>query len=367
MQSTLFFPLNFRMRVVVLLLLLLRLAAAWAVEHNVTINTSHPVFVTSSKFLSWTMDAGETARWGRERTDFWTNATVRALAKRLGPSFFRYGGTSQDFTSYNFSGNYFPANQVDPTRPVVIMNDTVFDGLVDFVKAVNWDLIFGANLGTYRTAEGAWDPSAFQSLLEYAVSEKGYELAGWELGNEPDLFYKHNITITPARAMVDFQKFRQSLESVSAKGKVLGPDTALSPEHYLTSFLNNATAAAGDPGPLDIATYHFYYGPGSSRPHGLTWPEFHSPEVLDRFLTAATTTLDASKSWQNGSKSRALWVGETSSTYGGGTSNASASFVAGFMWLDKLALAARLRHSVVCRQVFGHAKYAAVGYDNVVR
>ena len=56
---------------------------------------------------------------------------------------------------------------------------------------------------------------------------------------------------------------------------------------------------------------------------------------------------------------------ETSSTYGGGTANASASFVAGFMWLDKLALAARLNHSVVCRQVFGHASYAAVGYDNL--
>ena len=35
------------------------------------------------------------------------------------------------------------------------------------------------------------------------------------------------------------------------------------------------------------------------------------------------------------------------------------------MWLDKLALAARLNHSVVCRQVFGHASYSAVGYDNV--
>ena len=102
------------------------------------------------------------------------------------------------------------------------------------------------------------------------------------------------------------------------------------------------------------------------------WPDvacLPQPENTGSLLTTAQDTLSAAKTtgWlaSNSGKSKEIWVGETSSTYGGGTANASASFVAGFMWLDKLALAARLNHSVVCRQVFGHARYSAVGYDNV--
>lgn len=84
-----------------------------------------------------------------------------------------------------------------------------------------------------------------------------------------------------------------------------------------------------------------------------------------RFLFDAQKFLNLSKDWIAEKQGRELWLGETSSTYGGGTANASASFVAGFLWLDKLAIAARLQHSVVCRQVFGHAAYSAIGEDNM--
>ena len=48
---------------------------------DVTIQADAVVFTTAERFLSWTMDAGETGHWGRERAGFWYNARVRSLAR----------------------------------------------------------------------------------------------------------------------------------------------------------------------------------------------------------------------------------------------------------------------------------------------
>ena len=44
------------------------------------------------------------------------------------------GGTSEDYTAYNFTGSYHPTNPA----PDMVMNETVFDGLVDFANSVGW-------------------------------------------------------------------------------------------------------------------------------------------------------------------------------------------------------------------------------------
>ena len=140
------------------------------------------------------------------------------------------------FTAYNFSGRFFPVEHPDPTRRTLVLNETVLDGLVDFCDAVGWELVFGANLGTYRTAgatseESSWDASAFRSLAQY-VKRKGHAVAGWELGNEPDLMAKdHNISISPAVEARDFAEYarvlREELGAAAGRYRIIGPDTAL--------------------------------------------------------------------------------------------------------------------------------------------
>lgn len=94
-----------------------------------------------------------------------------------------------------------------------------------------------------------------------------------------------------------------------------------------------------------VFSFSSYYVNGRSA----TREDFLSPEVLDSFATAIHDVLEIVEATVPGKK---VWLGETSSAYGGGAPQLSNTYVAGFMWLDKLGLAARRGIDVVMRQVF---------------
>ena len=57
-------------------------------------------------------------------------------------------------------------------------------------------------------------------------------------------------------------------------------------------------------------------------------PDFFSVPLLDRFISVARLTQSYVNGYQPGTE---LWLGETSSTYDGGTPVLSTGYVAGFM------------------------------------
>ena len=67
------------------------------------------------------------------------------------------------------------------------------------------------------------------------------------------------------------------------------------------------------------------------------------------------------------SMKRPLWLGETSSAYGGGAHGLSDRYVATFLWLDKLGQAAVHGYQVVIRQSFYHGCYAMIGEKKYIR
>ncbi len=86
--------------------------------------------------------------------------------------------------------------------------------------------------------------------------------------------------------------------------------------------------------------------------------QFYDAQLLDSFITEIQEIRKIIM--ESGAGSISPWLGETSSAYDGGVPGVSDSYVAGFMWLDKLGVAARLNHGVVVRQTFYGGSYSLI-------
>ena len=79
---------------------------------------------------------------------------------------------------------------------------------------------------------------------------------------------------------------------------------------------------------------HSYYEHGTTA----VLPDFFDPNILDMFMEAANETMIETLKHNI---SVELWLGETSSCYGGGAPVLSGSYIAGFM------------QAVICRDIGG--------------
>ncbi|XP_014426294.2 heparanase isoform X1 [Pelodiscus sinensis] len=334
----------------------------------------------SPAFLSLTLDAN-LAREPRF-VAILGSPKLRTLARGLSPGFLRFGGTRTDFLIFDPEKNStleerdlweLQVNQgicgvrsIPTTVEELLLsqwpiqektllreqawkkyeNTTITRSTVDilysFAKCSKLDLIFGLN-ALLRKDGLQWDSSNAQLLLDYCASQH-YDMS-WELGNEPNSFRKKSgIYIDGFQLGQDFIHLYHLLRNYSSyrNSKLYGPDVGQprkNTQKLLKSFLKSGGKV------IDSVTWHHYYVNGRSA----TREDFLSPEVLETFITAVTDVLQIVDGTVPGKK---VWLGETSSAYGGGAPRLSNTYVAGFMWLDKLGLSARLGIDVVMRQVF---------------
>ncbi|XP_062605314.1 heparanase-like [Saccostrea cucullata] len=232
------------------------------------------------------------------------------------------------------------------------MTARMWDEIHEFVQKASLDLIFDLNV-LLRTKDDQWNSSNAELLLKYTQS-RGYRMAGWELGNEPNSFHHLNSSINVTAESLGqayFQLSQMLAKFPQIQGRIFtGPSTTqLNKDptvRYFTEFLKTPGG-----GTVTSPNFHQYYVNGRTA----TVNDFTNSEILDSFQEELKT---GNKIIQGMGDKRKLWLGETSSAYGGGAEGLSDAFVAAFMWLDKLGMAAKNSVDVVLRQSFYGGKYA---------
>ena len=245
-----------------------------ATVQRIEIQTNRAVHTVDDKFISFTLDTGGLPS-GYSDMDM-ESPDVLALVSGIGPGYIRLSGGAADSMGFDSTGdgsalaaaaglttdgsasqhcvgddcgNCDAANgphgaprKVLP-GPVTWFNKSAWDRVNWLAAATNFELIFGLNSLARAATDAPWDGRYGQSeLIALAASENvsRYPVAGFELGNEPDLFCRGNNSILPEQMAKDFIALRSTLDRFkpvpgNSAGKpgyeprrfrLLGPDTA---------------------------------------------------------------------------------------------------------------------------------------------
>ncbi|XP_026943360.1 heparanase isoform X2 [Sagmatias obliquidens] len=284
-------------------------------------STERPVHLVSPAFLSFTIDAN-LATDPRFLT-FLGSSKLRTLARGLSPAYLRFGGTKTDFLIF------------DPKK------EPTFEERSYWQSQVNQDICESGSVPSdvERRLKLEW-PFQEQLLLREQYQKKFRN----STYSKPNSFRKKaGIFIDGLQLGEDFMELHKLLgKSAFKNAKLYGPDVG-QPRGKTVKMLKSFLKAGGEV--IDSVTWHHYYLNGRIA----TKEDFLNPDVLDTFISSVQKIFQAVEEARPHKK---VWLGETSSAYGGGAPLLSNTFAAGFMWLDKLGLSARMGIEVVMRQVF---------------
>lgn len=332
-----------------------------------------PSHFVHERFVSFTMDVYRT-RWGGWNGCDLSDATNIALAKAMGPCFLRIGGTEGDNTTYDMSTpaadpSYVPSSRGSDSSsasdiPHGTMTAKQWDDVNTFASAAGWNVVFGLNIfDGWEQGTRTWDPTRTLELMQY-TKDKGYNVVGWELGNEPNLASKDLEAAEVGNSFATlFDKISEIYDSTGGGTKespwLVGPDVTKGgvQDGY---FANTLTEIGYSPG-IDIVTWHHYYVAGSGSPVDAS--DFTDVSFLDSYAETASQAHDAFDLYRSGrsaatGRSTHLWMGETSGAGGStsGSEDVMDKFMGIFWFADKLGVAASNGHTVVARQEWMEAR-----------
>jgi hypothetical protein len=236
------------------------------------------------------------------------NRPLVELFRLLGPGILRIGANDVDRASWNGA-----MEGLTPILPAQI------DALVEFLKATQWQVIYGVNMAR-NTLENAASEAA------YVASRLGASLVAWELGNEPDLYIRNEYR--PAGwnyedFISEWRTYRDAMAAASPGVPFSGPATSYNLDDFTLPF-------ARDEGSRVPLLTHHYYRASRDDPYStlelLLEPD---PELVEEL-----TTLVATASEQG--MTQGVRIAEFNNFYNGGVPNVSNAFGTSLWLIDFL-------------------------------
>ncbi|CAA6669961.1 unnamed protein product [Spirodela intermedia] len=318
--------------------------AGGVIEGTAFVDGRYAIGTTDDDFVCATLDW-----WPPEKCDYgwcsWGRASLLNLnlsspmllnaVKAFSPLKLRLGGSLQDKVVYE-------AGDLDqPCKPFTKNSSELFgfsqgclpmsrwDELHDFFRETNAVVVFGLNALNGRV------PMSDASLIRYTVS-KGYDVSGWELGNE--------LSGSGVGTRVGAGQY--SADVVSLKrllNEVYGASPSLEKPLWFEEIVVRTR-----PNLMDVITHHIYnLGPGVD--------EHLVSKILDpSYLEKEAATFSRLRGILRGGGSAATaWVGEA----GGRGTAATISY------LDQLGMAAAYDTKTYCRQTLVGGNYGLLDTD----
>ncbi len=226
-----------------------------------------------------------------------SDSELLGLLKMLGGGVLRVGGDSVDTVTWTASG-------VGQQKGFVAPAD--IDRLSDFVRASNWRVLYGLNMGSS-------DPGAAAAEAAYASQAFGPSLLGIEIGNEPDMYHRGGTRpshYSYKNFSREWTEFVRAIRKKTPRIAITGPASAIDTIGYTLPF---AREHAGD---IQLLTQHYYRGDGRSK-----------NSTLEMLLTPDPKLPELLRALAESSRANGIEMGyrlaEANSYYAGGAPNVS--------------------------------------------
>ncbi|XP_037074140.1 heparanase-like [Pollicipes pollicipes] len=313
--------------------------------------------IVRDDFLSFAIDDG-IAKKDWEHLDL-SSERLKSLVRGLLPAVLRFGGTQADCLIFQqdvslFRGTAKCAPFQKETTPFQLTAES-WSQLSEFVSSLNLTLLFDLN-ALLRDPDGRWNGTNAGKVVS-TLAEEGLSVV-WQLGNEPNSYqHKFNYSVAPETLAADFLRLRQLLGPAAqlvgpdvnrpkVKGQLEQQPVDMPAQLYLQGFLPTAGAA------LNAVTFHQYYFDGRTATVA-DFTDLRHLAVLQRQIAAVRRVAAGA----------AIWLSETGSAWGGGAPGLSDAYLAGFLWLDKLGVAARQGVQLVVRQALYGGHYGLLNAE----
>ncbi|OEL36787.1 Heparanase-like protein 3 [Dichanthelium oligosanthes] len=337
-------------------------AAAAAVTGQVAVDGRRAIAATGEDFVCATLDW-----WPQDKCDYGTCAWGRAgllnldlsnkvllnAVRAFSPLTLRVGGSLQDKVLYG------TADLRQPCTPFVKNDSAMFgftqgclplrrwDELNEFFQKSGAKIVFGLNALKGRiplpdgSMGGPWDYTNAASLIRY-TAYKGYQIHGWELGNELS-GNGVGTRVGAGQYAADVIALKTIVDNIyrsnPSKPLVLAPGGFFDPGWFTELIVKTR------PNLLNVITHHIYnLGPG--RDKNLI-EKILNPSVLDGMIGTFSNLQGILKSTGT---STVAWVGEAGGAFNSGHHLVTDAFVFSFWFLDQLGMSAKYDTKSYCRQ-----------------